>query len=77
MDKEGVSDDRVGWIFLPEVEGGKGKADPTTSELVAQHLARSRIVKTFNAILFTDLELDVLPRVFKHKPGDESLRARC
>jgi ABC-type glycerol-3-phosphate transport system substrate-binding protein len=27
VDKKGLSDDKVGWIFFPEVEGGKGKAN--------------------------------------------------
>ena len=33
MDKKGLSDDKLGWIFFPEVEGGKGKANDLFASL--------------------------------------------
>ena len=33
VDKKGLSDDKVGWIFFPEVEGGKGKANDLFASL--------------------------------------------
>ena len=32
-DKKGLSDEQLGWIFFPEVEGGKGKANGSVATL--------------------------------------------
>ncbi|MFS2042232.1 MULTISPECIES: NADPH-dependent F420 reductase [Rhizobium/Agrobacterium group] len=42
---------------IPELDSG----ETTTSEILARHLPRSRIVKAFNAIIMDDLEKDGQP----------------
>lgn len=50
--------------YYPERDGRISELDrqlSTTSELLAQHLASSRVIKAFNAIAMNDLEKDGLP----------------
>lgn len=50
--------------YYPDRDGAIAELDrqeTTTSEMLARHLARSRIVKAFNAILMTDLATDGRP----------------
>lgn len=74
--------------YYPERDGAIAELDErrtTTSEMVARHLAASRVVKAFNAIFARDLPTDARPPIASgHRqalpiagddPGDKALAA--